>query len=311
MNNKIVTRYYNNISFSSDRVIKGVSGDRFIKETEWFKEAVKRIPTNIPRIYKSNKLAADPDGKFGKLEYYEMQRIDGDNLYQWAINHKRSATTKVFDELIAITKFLHQESHHVNEDDIYQMYYLKPKIALENFINKFRIDCDSLIINNINIKNPVITLENIFKRFKNSLLKTRYSFIHGDLTMSNTLVDKKGVLYLIDPRGGFGNTRNYGDVRYDVAKLYYSIVGNFDSLNNGQFKYQLDKSKANAHTYSIVDNEFGFYKDKLLNEFHEDPEIIEFIHATIWLSLLPHVVNNPDQQFCVFCNGVSLINLFT
>ena len=41
---------------------------------------------------------------------------------------------------------------------------------------------------------------------------------------------------LIDPRGYFGFTELYGDVAYDWAKLYYSVVGNYDQFNRKRFR---------------------------------------------------------------------------
>ena len=76
----------------------------------------------------------------------------------------------------------------------------------------------------------------IYDKLQNNLQNTSYTLIHGDATFSNTLISKEfSNLYLIDPRGGFGSTKFFGDPRYDYAKLYYSIIGNFDSLNNGNF----------------------------------------------------------------------------
>ena len=91
--------------------------------------------------------------------------------------------------------------------------------------------------------------------------------------------------------------------------MFYSIVGNFDSLNSGQFKYEYNL-ETNDHIFSIVDNGFSSYSDKILSLFKEDLEIIKFIHTTIWLSLIPHTSNDKKQQLCTFCNGVLLLDLF-
>ena len=305
--NSIITRSYNDIAFEGDRVIKGVTRDRYLKEMEWFLEAKKRIPKNIPSIFTSieNPIIRKNNEN---LMYYEMQAIDGNNLYQWSMDNRDKAE-ETFDKIISLTMIVHQEFVEVNHDDIIKMYYLKPKKAIENFIMEKKIDLDSLKINGFLIQNPIVTLDKIFSEFRERLFSTRYSFIHGDLTMSNILVDQDNKLYLIDPRGVFGNTKRYGDVRYDVAKLFYSIVGNFDSLNNGRFRYEYN-IEANDRLFSIDDNGFGSYGEKMLKLFKEEPEIIKYIHTTIWLSLIPHMSENDKQQLCAFCNGIFLLNLF-
>jgi len=311
LNSKLaVTRFYNYIAFDGDRVIKGAPRERFVKEIAWFKEAKKIIPDNIPHIYHYDKhLMGLSDA--GNLKYYEMEAIDGENLYQWTLDNK-NLTPKAFNQLVKLVKKMHRMSYQIKEkeknEDIFQMYFLKPKKGLEDFTNNKQIDLNSLVINNQKVRNPRILLEDIFKSLQKSLTNTRYSFIHGDLTMSNILIDRKKKLFLIDPRGAFGKTSVYGDVRYDVAKLYYSIIGNYDSLNNGQFTYSQDRSMPNKYAFSIFDCGFKSYARKMLDEFKEKLEIIQFIHATIWLSLIPHVANNLNQQFCTFCNGVYLLN---
>lgn len=303
----IVTRSYNDIVFEDNKVIKGVSQDRYLKEIEWFLEAKNRIPNSTPLIFTSiKKPIIRKNNK--NLIYYEMQAIDGNNLYQWSMDNRDKAE-EIFDQVVSLTILMHQESKKVNGDDIIMMYYLKPKKAIEDFIKEKMFDPDLLRINGIIVQNPVDALDKAFKEFHKRLFNTKYSFIHGDLTMSNIVVDQNKKVYLIDPRGAFGNTKIYGDVRYDVAKLFYSIVGNFDSLNSGRFKYE-HNLETNDHIFSIMDNGFSSYGDKMLNLFKEDLEVIKFIHATIWLSLIPHTSNNKKQQLCTFCNGVLLLDLF-
>lgn len=303
----IITRNYNDIVFKNNRVIKGVTEDRYLKEIEWFFEAKKIIPLNIPLIYTSKENPIIHNNN-SSLAHYEMQAINGNNLYQWSLDNKNKAE-ETFDAVISLAKLMHKESFVSKNDDIVMMYYQKPKTAIENFIKEKKLNPNSLKINGIHVQNPIVTLDKVFDKFKKKLLNTRYSFIHGDLTMSNIVVDQDRKLYLIDPRGAFGNTRVYGDVRYDVAKLFYSIVGNFDSLNNGRFQYEYN-IETNNHLFSINDNGFSLYEKRMLNLFKEEQDIIKYINATIWLSLIPHISENDKQQLCAFCNGIFLLDIF-
>src|SRR3989344_2705237 len=177
-NGSIITRSYNDIAFEGGRVIKGVTRDRYLKEIEWFLEAEKRIPENIPLIFTSieNPIIRKNNKD---LIYYEMQAIDGNNLYQWSMDN-RDKVEETFDKIISLTMIVHQEFVEVNHDDIIKMYYLKPKKAIENFIMEKKIDLDSLKINGFLIQNPIVTLDKIFSEFRERLFSTRYSFIHGD-----------------------------------------------------------------------------------------------------------------------------------
>jgi len=304
-NRHIVSRFYNQILFRGSRVVKGAPTDRYQKEIDWFKEAAKRIPDELPFIYSYDLDIKSPDGQ--DLRYYEMEAINGTNLYQWTTEHKDDFST-VLNRLILLAKKLHKENLVPDTNDIYMMYYVKPKNALADFINKLNVNVDNLTINGNQYTNPVNLFDKLYKDLETRLKDTRYSFIHGDFTMSNTLIDNKGELYLIDPRGCFGNTQFFGDIRYDIAKIYYSIVGNFDSLNVGNFSYEKDSKDINNHYYSITDSGLRGYEELIIKEFEEDPELIRFIHATIWMSILPHLANNINQQWCAFCYGVHLLN---
>ena len=303
--NKLVSRFYNNLIFNENTVIKGAPKDRYANEIRWFKEAMNRIPDNIPDIIDYQKRFKSEDAD--NLKYYEMEAIKGENLYQY-LRLNTNKTAEIQNKIIEVLEMFHQEYINPKEEDIYQMYLLKPKQALQEFIRNKNINFESIIINGYKFKDPIKTLEHTFNDLKKQLMATKFSFMHGDLTLSNILIDENGDLYLIDPRGKFGNTKIFGDIRYDISKLYYSLVGNYDSLNNGNFNYKLNDKMASVHTYSIDSLGLESYGEHLLSYFNQPRHIIRFIHSTIWLSLVPHVKDNINQQYCTFCHGIFLLN---
>jgi Ser/Thr protein kinase RdoA (MazF antagonist) len=67
-------------------------------------------------------------------------------------------------------------------------------------------------------------------------LPSDFHVIHGDCTFSNIMLSNDTLMpILIDPRGYFGQTKIYGDVDYDWAKLYYSLKGDYDQFNMKNF----------------------------------------------------------------------------
>lgn len=294
----IVTRYYNQITINGGRVIKSAPQEKFNNEIQWFGEAKNRIPGLVPEIYEINRLK----------NTYEMQRIYGSNLYEWILRarNNQEIVTKTLEKLFGVVNNnIHCDHVPVQLNDIYEMYLKKPRKALEWFSSNIEYFPEKLIVNNHEIINPVHLLPELYSKFESSLKNTTYSFIHGDLTWSNTLIDHECNLYFIDPRGCFGNTKIFGDVRYDIAKLYYSVMGNFDSLNVGRFKYD---RKVDRHYYSIDSNGYEFLGNKLLSFFNQKENLIKFIHSTIWLSLLPHVANDKKMLYTVYAHGSYLLN---
>lgn len=300
---KFVTRYYNSLELINDKIIKTCSLDRVKKETDWFTVAKKDFPEHIPEIYS---IKFDDKGKFGS---FEMEYIEGDNLFDW-VNRQTSLNTakNVFQELLDIYKNkIHIQNKVSNYTDIEHMYFEKPLEALRYYSNNINGNHEKYIINNEVFLHPKYILKEKFEKLKSKLTDTTFTLIHGDATFSNTLISKESDhLYLIDPRGGFGTTNFYGDPRYDLAKLYYSIRGNFDSLNNGLFSVNQIKNK---YSYEIQEIPFAKELEQILfNEINEEKILVEFIHATIWLSLVPHLQNNEKQMLTAFLHGTKLIN---
>ena len=70
------------------------------------------------------------------------------------------------------------------------------------------------------------------------------SFIHGDLQFDNIIInqDLKNFM-LIDWRQDFGGESEFGDLYYDIAKLYGGIILNYDLIKKGLFKISQGKSE--------------------------------------------------------------------
>ena len=136
-------------------------------------------------------------------------------------------------------------------------------------------------------------------------LKCEYfSFIHGDCTFSNLMLRENGAPVLIDPRGYFGYTELYGDVRYDWAKLYYSIVGNYDRFNLKEFKLQIGENSEEGVQLEIESNHWEDMERDFFALTGADEEEIKLLHAVIWLSLTTYAWQDYDSICGAFYNGL-------
>jgi hypothetical protein len=107
-------------------------------------------------------------------------------------------------------------------------------------------------------------------------------------------------VYFIDPRGYFGNTLLYGDPYYDWAKLYYSVIGNYDQFNKKKFSLDISNNGVKLH---IEPNNWSIDK-KMFYDFTEtDPDKIEFLHGLIWLSLTTYAWDDYDSICGAFYQG--------
>lgn len=129
----------------------------------------------------------------------------------------------------------------------------------------------------------------------------KFSFIHGDCTFSNLMLREDGSPVLIDPRGYFGFTELYGDIRYDWAKLYYSIVGNYDRFNLKDFRLKMEEREISLQ---IQSNQWEDMEADFFALTGADPEEIKLLHAVIWLSLTTYAWQDYDSICGAFYNGL-------
>ena len=109
---------------------------------------------------------------------------------------------------------------------------------------------------------------------------------------------------LIDPRGYFGNTEMFGDPAYDWAKLYYSIVGNYDQFNLKRFDLSFlgDREVSlyiESNNWEDMEEEFiGLVEDEV------QEQTLKLLHSLIWLSLTTYAWDDYDSICAAFYNGL-------
>lgn len=115
------------------------------------------------------------------------------------------------------------------------------------------------------------------------------------------MIRENGDPVLIDPRGYFGFTELYGDEQYDWAKLYYSIVGNYDMFNLKKFRLHINENSVNL---KIKSNNWEDMEDVFWEETGANKETIKLLHAIIWLSLTTYAWQDYDSICGAFYNGL-------
>ena len=157
-----------------------------------------------------------------------------------------------------------------------------------------------ITVNGKKCKNIFFNKRNLEKRLR-QLDCEYFSLIHGDCTFSNLMLREDGSPVMIDPRGYFGYTELYGDPRYDWAKLYYSIAGNYDSFNLKKFELQIRDKDVRL---DIQSNQWEDMEKDFFEMTGSDPEEIKLLHAVIWLSLTTYAWQDYDSVCGAFYNGL-------
>ena len=142
-----------------------------------------------------------------------------------------------------------------------------------------------------------------FTQALGKMIPQEFKLIHGDCTFSNLMFDTYSMkTILIDPRGYFGNTKLFGDVDYDWAKLYYSLSGNYDQFNLK--KFTLDINKKNVEL-TIRSNNWEDMEEFFFDHIGDaNKNKIKALHAVIWLSLTTYAWEDYDSICGAFYNGI-------
>ena len=170
---------------------------------------------------------------------YKLERIQGITFQELFLSE--SLTDDGFEKLLNALKNIHAFSSK-EDTNIYQNYALKLKERFKSY-DYSKFDKSSEIYNEL------------FKKLSEYENKKqgKLGVIHGDPVFSNILIDKFGKIKLIDPRGVVGEkTTIYGDVFYDYAKVYQSLLGYDEVMQN--------KSVSNEYREHLMKYLFNFIK---------------------------------------------------
>ncbi|MDR1531598.1 MAG: NTP transferase domain-containing protein [Clostridiales bacterium] len=259
-----------------------------VREKAWYKMAQDIGVTQIPRI--------------DSFEPFIMEKINGKNI--WEYDFTREQRLDILRKLVDTIKELHSKSSAPTDYfSIKNAYVDKTFARIDKIRNLVPLADDGYItVNNRKCHNIYFyrnVLENAFAKYRVPYFK----FIHGDNTFCNMMLRNDAVPVFIDPRGYFGFTENYGDPQYDWAKLYYSIVGDYDRFNVKKFTLEICENsvKLDIETNGWRDVEDGFFRllDGIVNRNE-----IKLIHAVIWLSLSTYAWEDYDSVCGAFYNGL-------
>lgn len=294
-------RPFNSITIDGDVLTKKPIYEQGQKlaviEQAWYEQAKNLNITILPKIYSFSPL---------RMEY-----IKGNNVY--AEQYSKKEKERILEKLVRALNNLHT-AKTIPADcfSLKEAYYNKTikRLSIIEDLVPFAREKE-ILVNGKRCRNIYYHKRELEKKLEKLKCKM-FSFIHGDCTFSNLMIRDNGNPVLIDPRGYFGYTRFFGDERYDWAKLYYSIAGNYDQFNLKRFQLEIGGG------YGAEDSELPYGEVSLLiksngwedmeQRFFEltntDPYEIKLLHAVIWLSLTTYTWQDYDSICGAFYNGL-------
>ncbi len=145
-------------------------------------------------------------------------------------------------------------------------------------------------------------------RFIPEVTANNLSVVHGDFCFSNILYDNRlQAVKLIDPRGidASGNFTVIGDARYDLAKLYHSVIGLFDLLIANRFSLDHDGELRFETSADQQQAQEIFRRMFFAGNEAKEREILA-INVLLFLSMLPLHHDRPATQKAFIANAFRL-----
>ena len=263
-NNKIDSRDFNDIVCKDIKTYKKISED-LSGEINYY----LNIPSEIKDIFP---IMFNYDTILNK--WYEMENINGIPVSHLYLNEE--LTIEQLDNIMGTINRIHNcQSSEIelnHELNIYNNYSKKLKKRYKNY--------DYSQFQNSNIIYNFLLLK--LEEYEENKLG-KLTMIHGDPVFTNILINRFGKIKLIDMRGSIDNILTiYGDKLYDIAKIYQSIIGYDEILEN---KKVSEYYKNNIKLY---------FENKFINTYSEKYfYYLKIITASLLFTLIP--LHNNDK----------------
>lgn len=311
---EVKAREFNHIKIDKNRGILTKTSEvkeKFIGEIKWYLKLPSDVEYVRPRIFSYSTDYANP---YVRMEYYAYHTVhelflNGDlDIHQWE---------KIFERIkFVIRDFkrysLKDENIILSLEDMYLTKTIQRFDMLKKDARFKAFFQSSILMNGI----KYLSLDEIVKKLIIVIPEMLYdvkefNIIHGDLCFANMMIDNNfSFVKVIDPRGKFGTYDIYGDIRYELAKLFHSVDGKYDYIIKDLF--DLDNKDGNI-SFSIQDKDrdFDLYQvfiDVFKDEIGDSLKKIELIEALLFLSMIPLHGESFEHQLVMLGTGLKILD---
>lgn len=183
-------------------------------------------------------------------------------------------------------KSLSINDHENFKKTCFSFYKDKTYERIEKFISSVDSDENYYVINNDKIGSIYDLLDKVDWENLSCGLASRF---HGDLHFENIIYDEKSNNFkLLDWRQDFGGLTEYGDMYYDLAKIYHGILVSHPIVEQDRYKIEINNhggvyfSIDRQPWYEEVIGSFSKYVEKNYNL-----NKVKILTALIFLNIAP------------------------
>lgn len=235
----------------------------------------KNIPNEIKDLF-TIMIDHDPNNM-----WYEMCRIDGISIHKIFLAGQLDGNGLI--NIMNMIDRIHKSTSYSDKNiNIYDNYINKIKMRYNTFdYSKFG---NNWYYNTLIDKLSKYEAEN----------KGINCVIHGDPVFPNIIIDQVGKIKFIDMRGKMGNTLTiYGDGLYDWAKMYQSLIG-YDEIID---EVNLD----NIYKKELIQ----VFETKFIKDIGESLDDLKLITSSLLFTLIP--LHNDEKCKKYYNLGIKLL----
>lgn len=299
-------RSFNSLTIENRKVLKKSEvNDKVAAEASWFEALPGQLKLYTPIYLGRNQ---SEDGVSYEIEYMYLSTLSELFVHGKLPN---KVWIKIFSSSYNFLK---------------EAYNFKPRENIDASVKNLLVDKAISRIKSIdlggeiNLKSPVFMdgrkLPSVFElvEFLTSRVKIKGGYqclMHGDFCFSNIMYDfRVGSIKLIDPRGTLDGVvpTIYGDIRYDCAKFFHSIVGYYDLIVAE--RYMISQYDDNSFDFLVyVDDRQASIKKLFLESSFSllIPKKEAFLHTILlFLSMVPLHQESRSRQLALLLNAYRL-----
>lgn len=202
-----------------------------------------------------------------------------------------------------IRKELKEREKRIFKAACKKFYYDKTRERIRSFYEKTGTAEREEIINGVKVPPLNIMMEKINWE---SLYEGIPVLFHGDPQPENVILSDEGKFYLLDWREEFAGLQEYGDIYYDLAKIYHALIISGEVIRKNQFEVKQDNSEVN-YTFFLKSNLLDFkvvFEDFIKREGC-DLYKIRLLTALIYLNISP--LHHSPYDFLLYYLGKRML----
>lgn len=302
-------REFNSLSLTRRSVIKtGSKRQKIEAEALWF----ETLPPSL-RLYTPSYLdrIEDEGSTSYSLEYLHLPTLADLGVFGRLRHHAWERIFAGCDEFLRACMSHRNESVH--ESDSHRGLYLaKTLTRLEEFARAEGVNLGASCRLNGHWLPSLEQMATIAASAIPEILPSQHCLVHGDFCFSNILYDSRAdVVRVIDPRGldAEGRFSSFGDIRYDIGKLYHSAIGRYDHIIAGNYSVErrgnleFDLELPKSFSIEVVEDVFARQSFGGLSVESAGAPSIAIL---LFLSMLPLHSDDHRRQMALLANAMRL-----